>query len=228
MVKRALFIALLACLSLPLAGAEKYAISSGTTFHCRLTQTLTTQLNFQGDPYTATVSEPLVIDGQEVIPVGATLEGRIARMQRPGRIKGVGEMRLTAEKITFPDGRSFPVNAILIDAHGASGAKVAGEDGRVKGPSSRIADLEEIGAGVAAGGVLGTIFGGFHGTVVGGVVGGTVGALDRLRRRGAELTLPSGTQVSYQLTRSLEVYRDERPKTFSRRAEPEGDRFGDN
>jgi hypothetical protein len=199
-----------------MARAEIFAVPAGTTLHCRLLQTLTTKLNFRGDSFVATVSEPLVIDGKHVIPVGSTVEGHITWLTRPGRIKGVGEMRLDAEKINFPDGRSLPINAVLVNVYGAEGARVAGEEGSVKGARTRMKDLEEIGVGMGGGGFLGTIIGGFHGAVIGGAIGGAAGLADTLRRRGTELTLPTGTQLNYQLTRDL-VIRSETPQETASR-----------
>lgn len=196
-----------------LAGADKQviptssanpAIPAGSTLHCRLTQTLSTKLNFQGDLFTATVSEPLMVSGREAIPVGATVEGRVSWLARPGRLKGVGEMRLVAEKLTLPNGRSFPLNALLLSAYGAEGAKVSGDEGIVKGPSSRFKSFEEIGALAGGGGVVGLIFA--H-PVLGMALGGAAGVVDRARRRGADLNLPQGTQLNYQLTRELVVQR---------------------
>ncbi len=205
MVKRVLLSIALAISTVAWARNETFSVPAGTTIHCRLTQTLTTGLNFQGDRFTANVSEPLMINGHEAIPAGSTLEGRISWMQRPGRIKGPGEMRLSAEKLTLPDGRTFPLNATLMTAYGAEGVKVTGEEGAVRGPTSRVKDLREVGLGMGAGGFLGTIFGGFHGAVVGGAIGGAAGLVDTLRKRGPELTLPSGTQLNYQLTRDLVI-----------------------
>jgi hypothetical protein len=220
MVKRAPLCALLAIAVLaPLAQAETYSVSAGTTLRCRLTQTLSTRLNFQNDPFTATVTEPLMIGGKQIIPVGSTVDGRITWLVRPGRIRGVGEMRLDAEKITFPDGRSYSLNTILVNAYGAEGAKVQDDEGSLVGPSSRIKDLQEIGLGMGGGGFLGTIIGGFHGAVVGGAIGGAAGLVDTLRRRGKDLTLPTGTQLEYQLTRTLVVTGDAPRQTASVRSE---------
>jgi Bacterial conjugation TrbI-like protein len=205
MVKRFVFLALAVLVSVPLALAENFSIPAGTTLHCRLTQTLSTQLNFQGDPFTATVSEPYLVNGKEVIPAGSTLEGRISELQRPGRLKGVGEMQLAVTRLSFPDGRSFTLNATLLSTYGAEGARVNSEEGVVRGPSSRIKDLEEVGTGMGGGGFLGTLIGGFHGAVIGGAIGGAAGLIDTLRRRGKDLTLPTGTQLNYQLTRPLVV-----------------------
>jgi hypothetical protein len=188
-------------------------------FHCRVLQTLTTRLNFQGDAFTATISEPVMMEAHEVIPVGATIEGRIARMERPGHVRGVGQMRLTAERITFPDGRSFPLSALLMTAYGADDARVVDSEGTVKGPSSRLQAAEEIGGGSAVGSLVGLLFG--H-PVIGIAVGGTAGLVDRVRRRGKDLNVPAGTQLNYQLTRPLELYREEHQYSSSRRSPAAG------
>jgi hypothetical protein len=182
---------------------DQVSIPAGTVLHCRISQTLTTKVNYQNDPFTAAVSEPLMIGGHEVIPVSATLEGRIACLERPGRIKGVGQMRLAAERITFPDGRSFPLSATLISAYGTDNAKVVDMEGTVKGPSSRIPEIEEIAGGSAVGTIIGIIA---HHPLVGMAVGGTAGFVDRMRHRGKDLTIPVSTQLNYELTRALDVY----------------------
>jgi hypothetical protein len=215
MVKRALLCLSLAVLTASLLQAETFPVAAGTTIHCRLNQTLSTQVNFQNDPFTATITEPLMLAGKPIIPVGATLEGRISWLVRPGRIRGTGEMRLDAEKVTFPDGRTFTLNAILVNAYGAEGVKVVGDEGSLKGPTSRMKDIQEIGLGMGGGGFLGTIFGGFHGAVIGGAIGGAGALADTLRKRGKDLTLPTGTQLNYQLTRELIVSVDVPRQTAS-------------
>lgn len=202
MVKSVLLAALFMSAGLPAAWAASFSVPSGTTLHCRLTQTLTTRLSLQGEAFTATVSEPVVVDGRALIPLGATVRGRIARMQEPGRIRGVGEMRLLPESITFPDGRKYPLSALLMSAYGVEGARVAGEEGTIKGPSSRLKTFEEIGGLAAGGGIFGLLI---HHPLFGMTVGGAAGFLDRVRKRGKDLVLPSGTQLNYQLTRVFEI-----------------------
>ncbi len=205
MVKRALLFAIAVLDSVSFAQGETFTIPAGTTLHCRLTQTISTTLNFQGDAFTANVTEPYIVNGHEIIPVGSTITGRIADLIRPGRIKGVGEMRLTAEQISFPDGRIAQINAVLLTTYGADGVKVDSEEGLVRGPSSRFKDLREIGLGMGGGGFVGTLLGGFHGAVIGGAIVGGAALADTLRKRGTDLTLPTGTQLNYQLTRPLLV-----------------------
>ncbi len=208
MVKRALLVMFLAIAGIPFAyakdlgPAEALSVPAGTLLHCRTTETLTTKLNSQGDAFTMTVTEPVTINGTVVIPAGTSLAGHITRMERPGRVTGVGEMRLNVEQITLAGGRSLPIGAMLMTAYGVDHIKVVGSEGLIKGPSSRFADFEEIGGGTAGGVLVGLIFA--H-PFVGATVGLTATTVDRLRRRGKDLTIPAGTQLDYQLTRELSL-----------------------
>jgi hypothetical protein len=205
MVKRALLVVLLFVSGGSLLWGANYTIPAGTVLNCRLSQTLTTQLNNEGQAFTATVSEPLVINGQQAIPIGTILNGRIASLNRPGRINGVGEMVLSPETLSMPSGQTFRLNAVLLHAYGAPGAKVVDSEGLVKGPNALKGDLLEIGIGTGGGTFLGTLVGGFRGGFFGGLIGGGAALVDRLRRRGPDLALPTGTELKFQLTRQLVV-----------------------
>ena len=207
MVKRALLVVLFASCGGTLLWGASYTVPAGTVLNCRLTQTITTQINSPGQAFAATVAEPLMIDGQEAIPAGAVIRGRIASLNRPGRVKRVGEMVLSPETLSMPNGQTFTLKAVLLHAYGAPSARVSDTEGLVKGPNAHKGDLTEIGAGTGGGAFLGTLLGGFHGALIGGLVGGAAGLVDRLRRRGPDLALPTGTELKFQLTQQLVVLR---------------------
>lgn|SRR5512146_2268752 len=207
MVKRALLVVLVAICGGTLVWGASYTVPVGTVLNCRLTQTLTTQINSTGQAFAATVTEPLMIDGQEAIPAGAVVRGRIASLARPGRVKGVGEMTLSPETISMPNGQTFTLKAVLLHAYGAPGARVADTEGLVKGPNAHKGDLAEIGGGTGGGAFLGTLLGGLHGAIIGGLLGGAAGLVDRLRRRGPDLALPTGTELKFQVTQQLVILR---------------------
>lgn len=207
MVKRAALVFSLIILSAWTIMAADVTIPSGTVLNCRLSETLSTATNLQGQLFAATLAEPLVVDGTEVVPAGATLRGRIGSLSRPGHIKGVGEILLVPETLAFPNGQTFTVNAVLLEEYGAPGARIANPEGLVRGPDARMRDLKEIGIGIGGGGLFGTMLGGLHGTFVGGVVGGAAGLVDSFTRRGPDLTLPRGTELKFQLNRQLAVAR---------------------
>jgi hypothetical protein len=207
MVKRALLVVLFAVCDGTFVWGASYTVPVGAVLNCRLTQTITTQINSPGQDFAATVAEPLMIDGQEAIPAGAVIRGRISSLARPGHIKGVGQMVLSPETLSMPNGQTFTLKAVLLHAYGAPGARVSDTEGLVKGPNAHKGDLTEIGAGTGGGALIGTLLGGLHGALIGGLVGGTAGLVDRLRRRGPDLALPTGTELKFQLTRQLLVMR---------------------
>jgi hypothetical protein len=186
----------------PPARAQSYSVAAGTILHCRLSETLTTRVDYVGDRFTANISEPILLNGHEVVPVGATLEGKIEQLERAGRLRGVGAMRLAPVKLRLPDGHSFAISAVLQSAHGAEGARVEGGEGMVKGPSSRLQTAAEVSGLAAGGGLLGLAIA--H-PILGLALGGGAGLVDRARRRGKDLTLPQGTELNYQLTQDLDV-----------------------
>lgn len=207
MVKRAVLVVSLVMLSAWGGRAATYAVPPGTVLNCKLSQTLSTKLNTQGQSFAATLAEPIVVNGNEIVPAGATLRGRIASLIRPGHIKGVGKMLLVPETLALPNGRTYTMNGVLLHIYGAPGASIANSEGVLKGPNARMRDIKEVGIGIGGGGLVGTMFGGLHGALIGGVIGGTAGLVDSFRRRGPDLTLPRGTELKFQLNRQLVVTR---------------------
>lgn len=175
-------------------------VPAGQVLHCGLSATLSTGLDKPGDPFSATVSEPLFENGQQVIPAGSILQGRIAELDRPGHLRGVGQMLLSVDSLRLPNGGTIPVSATLVGEHGAQGVKVVDEEGRLHGPNSRLRSLAVIGGGTAAGGLLGALF---HATPWGMALGGAAGLIEQARHRGQDLNLPGGTALDFQLTRNL-------------------------
>ncbi len=208
MVKRALLCLFLAVCFVSALAAQSHTVPAGSKINCRLTQTLSTKSNFQNDPFQARISEPLYVGNDIVLPTGSLIDGRIAWLVKPGRVRGVGEMRLDIDQVTMPDGRKLSLNAVLTNAYGVPAAKVSGEEGYVKGPSSKIRDAEMAMLGMGGGGFIGLLIAGPQGAVIGGAIGGGALIANSMRTRGPDLTLPTGTQLEYQLSRELVVAAD--------------------
>ena len=106
------------------------------------------------------VYDPLVANGEEVIPAGSMLHGHIAFVKESGRVKGVAEMRLVADSIVLPeDDVRYDLNATLEDAQGADCQKVdaSSEEGVIKGcgkTGKKILKNAAIGTGIGAAGGL--------------------------------------------------------------------------
>lgn len=179
-------------------------IPAGSTLRVRLTTTLSTRTNQNGDPWTGSVTEPIISTGQEVVPVGSTVEGRVSFVKPPGRAKGVAQMRLVPEKITTPDEMNFSISAGLEGAQGADGAKVSGDEGTIKGSGkSKKGEAVETGVGAGVGAATGAIADGGQGALYGAAIGATAGILHSVLKRHKDLVLPQGTELTFVINRTI-------------------------
>lgn len=200
------FLALLA-LAFPAAvGAQEdensFKLAAGTTVEVRLMNTLSTRSNQEGDPFTGHIVEPIFSKGQEVIPVGSILEGRVTYAKEPGRIKGRAEMRLLAETITTPQEVKYTIVAGLEDARGAEGAQVKDEEGTIKGAgTSKKEGAIQTGVGAGAGAAVGAIVAGGKGGLYGAGIGALAAGIRHLAKRGKDVTLPIGTELTFVISR---------------------------
>ncbi len=131
--------AALTCLAVTVAFAEEVSerpiLPAGSLLRVRMKTTLSDKTNKTGDPFTAQMIEPLLVNGEEVIPGGSFVNGHVAFVKESGRVKGVAEMRLVIDNIVLPEGDvRYNLSASLEDAQGADCLKVddSGE-GTIKG-----------------------------------------------------------------------------------------------
>jgi hypothetical protein len=194
------------------ADEETVTLPAGSTLQVRLMTTLSTRTNQNGDPFSGRVVEPIIYEGAEVVPAGSVLEGRVAFVKQPGRVKGVGEMRLVAETITTPEDVKFTLVAGLEDAQGAEGARVKDEEGTIKGPGkSKKGVAVESGVGAGAGAAVGAIGAGGSGALYGAGIGAAAGLIHTLFKRHKDIILPQGTELTFVIERTTTAKRVVKP-----------------
>lgn len=200
---------------LALAAADTFTIPAGTQIEARLTTMLSSKTNQEGDPFMAQMEDPIFAGGEEMIPAGSMIGGRIAFVKPPGRVKGVGEIRLVPEKITTKDGVSYAISANLQEARGDSDIKVKDDEGTLQGKSGKSAKTTAkdagIGAAVGAGG--GVMVGGGTGALYGMAIGAVVGAARNVLKHNKDIVLPTGTSLTFLINRTTTAKR--MPKSSS-------------
>jgi hypothetical protein len=201
------FVVVLLFPALSVAAEETLTLPAGSTLSVRLITTLSTRTNENGDPFSAKIIEPIIYDSAEVVPAGSILEGRVAFVKQPGKVKGVGEMRLVAETITTPDEVRYSISAGLEEAEGAEGAKVRDEEGTIKGPSSKKGDIVNTGVGAGVGAAAGAITAGGKGSLYGAGIGAAVMGVRSLFKRGKDIILPQGTELTFVINRTTTAKR---------------------
>jgi hypothetical protein len=166
----------------------------------RLDTTLATFSNRVGDPFQAKVTRPVIVNGATVIPMGATVEGRVTKVNEPRRISGRPTIGILPEAVILPTGERYFLDATLTDTniHGTD----VNQEGQFKGLGHDRRDTLETGGGAAGGMLIGGLIGGGPGILIGGAVGaGSATAHWLAKHRSA--TLPAGTELTLELNRPL-------------------------
>lgn len=176
------------------------SVPAGTALMVRLQTTLATFSNRPGDPFRGSITQPVSVNGQTVIPVGAIVEGRVTKVSEPRRISGKPTIGILPEAVIMPTGERYYLDATLTDTN-LKGTDVSSE-GQFKGSTHDRHDTLEQGGGTAGGMVIGGLAGGPVGVLVGGAIGaGATTGHWLARHRSA--TLPAGTQLTLELNRPL-------------------------
>ncbi len=183
-----------------LAGAQT-ALPTGTAVKMKLDTTLATFSSKAGDPFSARVTEAVVVDGKAVIPIGATVEGRVTKSSEPRRIAGKPTIAIFPQNLILPNGDRFALNASLVDTNARRGTDV-NQEGQFKGAGHDRKDLTEIGVGTGGGMLIGGLAGGGKGLLIGGAVGATVTVAHWLGKHRSAM-LPAGTELVMELHRPM-------------------------
>jgi|SRR5215471_13403286 len=177
------------------------SLPTGTALRMKLENTLATSSSTAGDPFSARVTEAVVIDGKTVIPIGATVQGRVTKASEPRRVAGKPTIALFPEALVLPNGDRFTLNATLVDTNARHGTDVNTE-GQFKGAGHDGKDLVQIGMGTGAGMLIGGLAGGGEGLLIGGAIGATATVTHWLAKR-RSATLPAGTELVMELSRPM-------------------------
>jgi len=140
-------------------------IPAGTWINLRVDQELSSDHSRPGDVWTATLTQPVIVNGRVVSLRGQTIGGVVAEAVKAGRAKGTSRLALEMNEMTLADGRQIPIKGRLME---------------FRGPTSRGRDAVGVGTTVATGAVIGAAVNGGVGAGVGaaaGVVASTIGVL---------------------------------------------------
>jgi hypothetical protein len=184
------------------AGAQNnISLPAGTAFKVKLENTLSTFSSKEGDAFSGRVVDAVMLDGKTVIPVGATVQGRVTKVNEPRRIAGKPTIGIFPEAVVLPNGERYLLNATMVDTSLRNGTDVNTE-GQFKGDGYDGKDLVEVGMGTGAGMLIGGLAGGGKGLLIGGGVGATLTVAHWLGKK-RSAALPSGTELMMELSRPL-------------------------
>ena len=177
------------------------SLPAGTGLRMRLETPLSTHKSKVGDEFTGRVIDSVRVNGQVIVPVGATVTGRVAKLSEPRRFAGTPTIALLPDRIVMPNGNEYLITASVVDITKSSGATVD-DEGRIHGPGRTGRDNAELVAGAGVGAIIGALAAGAKGFFVGVGIGfGAVAAHWLTQRHSAEV--PAGTEITLELNRPM-------------------------
>jgi hypothetical protein len=175
-------------------------IPKDTELVVELLNEVTTEHSKVGEKFEARVVSPFEI-------TGAIIEGRISKIQKPGRLKRRGEVILSFDRIVLTDQRWSNYNAILAEVVPIKGDNIRRVDteGTIEGKSSLKNDITTVGATTGTGLVIGAIAGGPVGAAVGAGVGGAFGVGAVVIERGKHVSIQKNQQLRIKTSYETQI-----------------------
>jgi hypothetical protein len=158
-----------------------------------------------GDPFRARLVIPVFANEREAIPLGTVIEGKLASLQAPGRVRGSAEMQLRPEKFILPDGRDFTLAATLTEAQTGDELNVDPQEGTVSRTGKEGMDVKGTAGGAVMGAGMGGMIGGGKGALIGAGAIATVAVLRQIFKRGRDADLPAGSEIVLELNRDVSI-----------------------
>lgn len=210
--------------ALALAADGSTTLPAGSTLHVRLMTTLTSKTNKTGDKFTGMVEQPVIADGKTIVPEGSLVDGHVAFIKPPKRIKGRAEMRIVLDDVMTPDDVKYSLTGSLADAQGSPCGKTGSDDeGTIKGCGKSKKDAAKaaaiaggIGAGVGASVGMGQAidcryYGNCGGpglgtdVMYGAGIGAGTALIYSLLKHVKDVILVEGTRLTFIVNRSVEM-----------------------
>jgi hypothetical protein len=173
----------------PLGTDSSMQLQAGTRLVIRMIDGVDSERNSVGQTFAASLDEPVVINGQTVIPRGADVVVKLVDAKESGKFTGRTSLTL--------DLMSLKVNGRLVDVNTETVTEQS---------SSRGARTAKVAGGTAAlGTIIGAIAGGGKGAAIGLGAGAAAGAGAEILTKGQRVKIPSETRLTFVLENAVHL-----------------------
>jgi len=168
---------------LVVSSLEAKEIPPGTTLVVRMIDSVDSSKHQPGQTFRASLDEPVIINGETLIPRNAEVLTKLVKVRKSGKVMGRSELTLDVVNVSF-DGRTIDLNTTDSTTHGKSRSR---ESATV------------VGGGAALGAVIGALAGGGKGAAIGAITGAGAGTAVQVITRGSQVQVPSETRLKFEL-----------------------------
>ncbi len=174
---------------------DEISIPSGTALRLRVTRGFGSDISHVEDRVSATLAQPVTINGRTVLPAGSLVTGYVSEATRPGKVKGRGRVGVRFTRIT--------------PAHESRSYSMQTRTWTAVAPATKKKDALTIGIPAAGGAALGALIDGKKGAGIGAAVGGGAGTTAVLTTGGKEARVGRGATLLVRLTSPLTIRVDD-------------------
>jgi hypothetical protein len=164
-------------------------LPAGTNMVVRLIDGVDSEKNSVGQTFAASIDEPVMINGDTVIPRGADVVVKLVDSKDSGKFTGRAELTLSLVSVKI-GGQPVDINTQTVSRESSS----RGE---------RTAKL--AGGTAAVGAIIGAIAGGGKGAAIGAAAGGGAGAGAEVVTKGQRVKIPSETRLTFVLDSAVRL-----------------------
>jgi hypothetical protein len=165
-------------------------IPAGTKLRVALLNAVSSDRSRPGDPFMASLTEPVIVNGKTILAKGTKVRGRVVGANESGRVKGRARLELTLTQIVREETRPVAVST---------------KSYTVVAESTKKRDAALIGGGAGVGAAIGALTGGGKGAAIGAAVGGGAGTGTVLATKGKEIRYGVEHPLSFTLASSLQI-----------------------
>jgi hypothetical protein len=185
-------------------------IPAGSRIPLSLKQAISTKNAREGDSVYAETAFPFVVNEHVIVPAGTYIQGKIAHVERAGRVKGRAEILLHFTTMIYPSGYTLMLPGSVENTPGADSNSVKDKEGTIqqdKNTGKKIEDAAKNGTYGTIGGATagGLATGGLNGARVGAGIGAVAGVAWALLKRGPDVKLDVGTSIEMEIQRDVPV-----------------------
>jgi hypothetical protein len=164
-------------------------IPVGTPITVRMIDGVDSEQTRLGQTFRASIDEPVLLDGQTVIPRGADAVAKLVEDKESGKFAGKTILTLALMQVM--------VNGRMIDISTGDVSQASGSRG------ARTAKV--VGGTAALGAIIGGIAGGGRGAAIGAGSGAAVGGGIELMTKGQRVRIPSETRLTFTLQQPANI-----------------------
>jgi len=167
----------------PAAVAASGTLPAGTNLVIRMIEAIDSETARVGQTFRASMDQPVMVDGQTIIPRGSDAVVKLVDAKDSGKMTGRAELAVGLQSVT--------INGRLVDLNTLSVSKESGSQGE---------KTAKVAAGTAAvGAIIGAIAGGGKGAAIGAGAGAGAGAGSQVILGGQRVRIPSETRLTFVL-----------------------------